>query len=71
MQIVSSPLQWGNMTLVLDQRAFEEGYPQGRQYYFAEGWEEQREEGMEEALTVSDLLGLMAVRDERGFYQAR
>ncbi len=69
MQMVSSPIQWGNMTLVLDQRAFEEGYAHGRQYYFEDAWEEQTREGMKEALASSHLLGLIAVHDERGFYQ--
>jgi hypothetical protein len=69
MQTISSSLQWGHMPLVLDQRAFEEGYAHGRQYSFEDAWEEQEREGTEEALTASYLLGLIAVRDERGFYQ--
>lgn len=69
MQTTLSPIQWGNATLVLDQRAFEVGYAHGRQYYFEDAWEEQTGEGMKEALTSSHLLGLIAVRDECGFYQ--
>jgi len=69
MQTILPPIQWGNVTLVLDQRAFEEGYTHGRQYYFEDAWEEQTKEGMKEALMASHLLGLIAVRDERGFYQ--
>jgi hypothetical protein len=34
MQTVFSPIQWGNVTLVWDQKAFEVGYTHGRQYYF-------------------------------------
>ncbi len=69
MQTILPPIQWGNVTLVLDQRAFEEGYTHGRQYYFEDAWEEQTKEGMKEALMASHLLGLIAVRDERGFYR--
>ena len=69
MQTMVPPVSWGNMTVILDQQAFEEGYTHGRQYYFEDAWEEQEREGMEEALTASHLLGLIAVRDGRGFYQ--
>ncbi|HEU5230764.1 MAG TPA: hypothetical protein VFU49_23280 [Ktedonobacteraceae bacterium] len=67
--MVSSPLQWGNITLVLDQQAFEEGYTHGREYYFEDAWEEQRKDGTRELLTSSHLLGLIAMRDEHGRYQ--
>ena len=69
MQTIFSPIHWGNVTLVLEQRAFEEGYTHGRQYYFEDAWEEQIRDGMKEALTASHLLGLIAMRDERGCYQ--
>ena len=69
MQTTVSPIQWGNIPLVLDHRAFEEGYAHGRQYYFDDAWEEQEKEGMKETLTASHLLGLIAARDERGCYQ--
>src|SRR5258708_5244027 len=69
MQTILSPIQWGNMTLVMDHQAFEEGYTHGRQYSFEDAWEEQEREGTEEALTASYLLGLIAVRDGRGCYQ--
>lgn len=66
MQTTFSPITWGKITLVSDQRAFEEGYTHARQYYFEDAWEEQ---GREEAILASHLLGLIAVRDERGCYQ--
>ena len=69
MQTMVSPIQWGNITLILDQHAFEEGYCRGRQYYFDDAWEEQEQEGMQEALTDSHLPGLIAVRDGHGVYQ--
>jgi hypothetical protein len=53
----------------LDQKAFEVGYTHGRQYDFEDAWEEQERDGMKEALTASHLLGLIAVRGERGCYQ--
>jgi hypothetical protein len=69
MQTMVCSIQWGNMTLALDQPAFQEGYTHGRQYSFEDAWEEQRKEAGEETLTTPHLLGLIAVRDERGFYQ--
>ena len=69
MQMVSSPIQWSNATLVLDQQTFEKGYAHGRQYYFEDAWEEQHRDGIMEALTVSQLLGLIAIRDKHGCYQ--
>ncbi len=69
MQMMVYPIQWGNMTLLLDQQAFEVGYTHGRQYYFEDAWEEQKQEGRNEALTAKDLLGLIAIRDEQGHYQ--
>ena len=69
MQTTVSPIQWGHIPLVLDHRAFEEGYAHGRQYYFDDAWEEQTREGINEALTASHLLGLIALRDQHGCYQ--
>lgn len=69
MQMVSAPIQWGDMTLVLDQRAFEEGYTDGRKYYFEDAWNEQVTYGIKEPLTASLLLDLIAVRDKQGNYQ--
>ncbi len=69
MQTMVSPIQWGNIPLLLDRHAFEEGYHRGRQYYFDDAWEEQIQEGSKETLTASHLLGLIAVRDGCGVYQ--
>lgn len=67
MQRTVSAIQWGSIPLVLDRHAFEEGYTHGRQYYFDDAWEEQ--EGSNETLTASHLLGLIAVNDGRSCYQ--
>lgn len=69
MQIVFFPIQWGKTTLVLDQRAFEEGYVHGRQYYFEDAGGEEGRDGTHPALTASSLLGLIAACDEHGRYQ--
>ncbi|HLG65976.1 MAG TPA: hypothetical protein VKY19_28930 [Ktedonosporobacter sp.] len=69
MQTMAFPINWGTISLVLDQQAFEEGYIHGRQYYFDDAWEEQKREGSNETLTASHLLGLIAVRDGHGCYQ--
>jgi hypothetical protein len=69
MQTLVSPIQWGNIPLLLDRHAFEAGSHRGRPYSFDDAWEEQIQEGSKETLTASHLLRLMAVRDGRGVYQ--
>ncbi|HEX4204251.1 MAG TPA: hypothetical protein VHZ51_08660 [Ktedonobacteraceae bacterium] len=69
MQMISSPIQWGNATLVLDHRTFEEGYTHGRQYYFEDACEDGESDALQHRLTASHLLGLIAIRDEHGCYQ--
>jgi hypothetical protein len=68
--MMTTPISWANISLILDHQAFEEGYAHGRQYYFEEGWQESQGTGEgQERLTASSLLGLIAIRDERGHHQ--
>lgn len=67
--MVFSPILWGNVTLLLDQVAFEKGYAHGRQYYFEDAGDEEERNGRHPCLTASSLLGLIAIRDESGYYQ--
>jgi hypothetical protein len=69
MQTVSSPIQWGHTTLILDQRAFKEGYIHGRQYYFEDACEGEERDEMQHRIAASHLLSLIAMRDEQGCYQ--
>ncbi len=59
-------VSWGKATLVLNQDRFEQGYHNGRRYYF-EDWS--AEAHPIELITAPDLLHLIAIADEEGRYQ--
>ncbi len=59
-------VEWGNATLILDQDRFQQGYQNGRRYYFEDWSPEEQSVGQ---ITVSTLLHLVAIRDEQGRYQ--
>jgi hypothetical protein len=59
-------VEWENATLILDHDRLQQGYQNGRRYYFEDGLTEEQPNGQ---ITACDLLHLVAIPDEQGRYQ--
>ncbi len=68
-------VQWGTITLILDNEAFRKGFLSARQWYFQDIYSEDRrppEEPQHAAqLTAEEVLRLIVQPDEQGCYHAR
>ncbi len=63
---MAQQISWGNVSFLLNQDRFEQGYQRGRRYFF-EDCSEQKQAS--DPITVADMLRLVAVPDEQGHYQ--
>ena len=59
-------IQWGTLTFALDNEKFQHAYQMGREHYFDTCKEEPRQA---HAMTVRQVMGLVAIPDGKGGYQ--